>query len=340
MDKKYVPRHMSSKCEISSILKSGISTPLSREWQQEKILTKSKLVCPIFVLDISDEQTEIENMPGIKRYGPSNALEYIKDLTKKGLRSVIIFGVTTDVTKKDPYGTLADSPDGPVITLTKLLKKNLPDLFIICDVCLCEYTSHGHCGILQKDHTINRKKSIKRVASIALAYAKAGASCIAPSDMMDGHIKEIKNRLISSPYLNCLLMAYSAKFCSSLYGPFRNATCSTLLTNRSDYQIPVGALAMARRHLKRDSQEGADVLVIKPSTFSLDIIRDASLLSLDIPLAAFHVSGEYSMLCLAALKSVFDLKTIAFESHNAITRAGALIIISYFTPLFLDWLSF
>ncbi|CAL9732110.1 delta-aminolevulinic acid dehydratase [Monosporozyma unispora] len=327
--------------QISSILAGGYNHPLLREWQSERQLHKNMLIFPIFISDQPDDETAIESLPNIKRFGVNKIVDYLKPLVAKGLRSVIIFGVPLKPNSKDPVGTAADDPAGPVIQGIKLLKEAFPDLYIICDVCLCEYTSHGHCGVLYDDGTINRELSVARLAAVAVNYAKAGAHCVAPSDMIDGRIKEIKRGLINANIAHkTFVLSYAAKFSANLYGPFRDAACSSPSSgDRKRYQLPHAGRGLARRAVQRDMNEGADGIIVKPSTFYLDIMRDSSEICKDLPICAYHVSGEYAMLHAAAEKGVVDLKTIAMESHQGFLRAGARLIITYFAPEFLDWLS-
>ncbi|KAK6464497.1 hypothetical protein DFJ63DRAFT_71522 [Scheffersomyces coipomensis] len=325
---------------IGSVLQGGYNHPLSREWQNERQLTKNMFIFPLFISDDPEEESIIPALPNIKRYGTKTLIPYVKTLVEKGLRSVILFGVPLKDGVKDEVGTAADDPEGPVITSIKLLRQHFPDLFIMCDVCLCEYTSHGHCGILYEDGSLNREISALRIGQVAVNYAKAGANSVAPSDMIDGRIKDIKVGLINAGLAHkCLVMSYAAKFSGGLYGPFRDAAGSAPSHgDRKAYQLPPGGAGLARRALLRDMEEGADAVIVKPSTFYLDIISDASKLCKDYPICAYHVSGEYAMLHAAAEKNIVDLKTIAFESHQGFLRAGARLIISYFTPEFLEWL--
>ncbi|AMD22354.1 HGR015Cp [Eremothecium sinecaudum] len=330
-----------NQTHISSILGGGYNHPLLREWQNERQLTKNIFIFPLFVSDDPEEETAIPSLPGIKRFGIRKLLDYVVPLVNKGLRAVLLFGVPMKPGCKDMFGTAADDPDGPVIQAVKLLRKELPDLYIICDVCLCEYTSHGHCGVLYDDGSINREQSVRRIAAVAVNYAKAGAHCVAPSDMIDGRIRDIKLGLIQAGLAHkTFVMSYAAKFSGNLYGPFRDAACSAPSEgDRKCYQLPSGGRGLARRALRRDLDEGADGIIVKPSTFYLDIMADAAEIAKDIPICAYHVSGEYSMLHAAAEAGVVDLKSIAFEAHQGFLRAGARLIISYMTPEFLDWLS-
>jgi len=252
-----------------------------------------------------------------------------------------LFGVPFNC-EKDPRGTPADDPNGPVILAIKKLRELFPSLYIACDVCLCEYTSHGHCGLLNVDGTINTVPSVDRIADVALAYARAGADCVAPSDMMDGRVKGIKTKLIDAGYGNkCTLMSYSAKFASALYGPFREAAGSApAFGDRKCYQLPPGGRGLARRAILRDVGEGADIIMVKPAMPYLDVLADAAQIAPDHPLACYQVSGEFAMVVAGANAGVYDLRTMAFESVQCMLRAGATLILTYFTPDFLDWLEY
>lgn len=298
------------------------------------------LIYPLFITDVPDEQTLIPSLPNQHRLGLKRLPAYLDPLIAKGLRSVILFGVPTAAGTKDALGTAADDPKGPVISAIKLLRRQYPQLFIVADVCLCEYTSHGHCGILREDGSLNNQLSVDRVSDVAMAYAEAGAHCIAPSDMNDGRIRAIKLKLIETGIAHrVVLMSYSAKFSGCLYGPFRDAAGSApSFGDRKCYQLPPGGRGLARRAIKRDIQEGADIVMVKPASSYLDIISDAKDIGKDIPVAAYQVSGEFAMIHAGAKAGVFDLKAIAFESTEGILRAGASIVVSYFTPQFLDWL--
>ncbi|KAI6797679.1 Delta-aminolevulinic acid [Hortaea werneckii] len=326
--------------DISSQLHGGYSHPLARAWQAERQLTKSMLIYPIFVTDNPDEMEPIPSLPGQKRMGINRVVEFLRPLVQKGLRSVILFGVPLAPTAKDALGTAADDPQGPVMATLRLLRRAYPRLFLVADVCLCEYTSHGHCGILHDDGSLNNNLSVDRISDVAVAYAEAGAHCVAPSDMNDGRIRAIKLKLIEAGIAHkVVLMSYSAKFSGCLYGPFRDAAGSVpSFGDRRCYQLPPGGRGLARRAIHRDIGEGADIIMVKPATQYLDIISDAKDIGSDMPVAAYHVSGEYAMIHAAAKAGVFDLKTMAFEATEGILRAGASIVVSYFTPEFLDWL--
>lgn len=298
------------------------------------------LIYPLFISDSPDEETLIPSLPNQSRRSLSNLVPHLSPLVRKGLRSVILFGVPTAPNIKDALGTAADDPEGPVIQTIRLLRSKFPSLFIVADVCLCEYTSHGHCGILRDDGSLNNALSVDRISDVAIAYAQAGAHCVAPSDMNDGRIKAIKLKLIEAGIAHqVVVMSYSAKFSGCLYGPFRDAAGSCpSFGDRKCYQLPPGGRGLARRAIARDIQEGADIIMVKPASSYLDIISDAKEIGRDLPVAAYQVSGEFAMIHAGAKAGVFDLKTMAFESTEGILRAGATIVVSYFTPEFLDWL--
>ncbi|KAK4054619.1 Aminolevulinate dehydratase [Microbotryomycetes sp. JL221] len=324
---------------ISSTLQGGYFHPLLRALQAERHLTKDMLMYPIFITDEPDAEIVIKSLPGQKRWGINKLKGFLEPLVAKGLKSVILFGVPVKM-KKDSRGSPADHPETPVILATNLIKKEFPDVVIACDVCLCEYTDHGHCGEMRDDGTIENGASVKRIADVALAYAKAGAHMVAPSDMMDGRVRAIKQALIDNGFGNrCSLMSYSAKFASSMYGPFREAAGSTPgFGNRKCYQLPPNARGLAKRAIIRDANEGADIIMIKPTLPYLDILSEARDLVPNHPLACYQVSGEYAMIHAGANAGVYDLKTAAFETMDSFLRAGATLVLTYFTPDFLDWL--
>lgn len=303
------------------------------------MLNKSMFVYPLFITTNPDDENEIASLPGQKQWGINKLIPYLEKLVAKGLRSVLLFGVVPE-NYKDPQGSWADKDDTPVILAIRAIRENFPDLFVICDVCLCEYTSHGHCGLLREDGSINRRESVKRLAEVATNYARAGAQSVAPSDMIDGRILAIKESLIEADLAHStMLISYSAKFAGSLYGPFRDAAASCPKKgDRKAYQLPPAARGLARRALRRDIAEGADAFIMKPSTFYLDVVADAAEICRDYPIATYQVSGEFAMIHAGAEKGIFDLRTMAIESAQGCLRAGANILISYFTPNFLDWL--
>jgi len=294
---------------------------------------------PIFITDDPEASVPIPSLPGQCRWGVNKLQEFLQPLVEKGLQSVILFGVPLNCVK-DNRGTPADDSQGPVILAIRKLRELFPSLYIAVDVCLCEYTDHGHCGLLNHDKTINNASSVERIAQVALRYARAGAHCVAPSDMMDGRIKAIKRALIDDGLGNQVtLMSYSAKFASSLYGPFRDAAGSApSFGDRKCYQLPPGAKGLARRAIERDCAEGADIIMVKPALPYLDIISDAGQLAGDRPLACYQVSGEFAMIHAGAAAGVYDLQKMVIETMESMVRAGATVILTYFTPELLEWL--
>ncbi|CAO3693870.1 unnamed protein product [Rhizopus stolonifer] len=323
-----------------SILQGGYHTPLSRSWQLERTLTKEMLMYPIFISDEDDVLEPLESLPGQYRIGINRLREFIDPLYKKGLKSVILFGVPLKEGIKDPTGSKADDPKGPTMSAIRLLRKEFVDLFVACDVCLCEYTSHGHCGILCEDGTLNNELSVQRIKQVAMNYAQQGAQCVAPSDMMDGRIRAIKEGLMEIGLAHkVMLISYAAKFSGPWYGPFRDAANSTpSFGDRKCYQLPSGGRRLARRAIQRDMEEGADCIMVKPGLPYLDIVREASEIAADYPISVYQVSGEYSMLYHSAKAGVFDLKAAVMDSMTGFLRAGATLILTYYTPQLLTWL--
>ena len=298
------------------------------------------LMYPLFITDRPDDQIAVPSLPNQYQIGLNKLIPFLKPLIKKGLRSVIIFGVPLAPGAKDALGTMADDPSGPVIQAIRLLRSTFPSLYVTADVCMCEYTSHGHCGILREDGSLNNTLSVERLSDIAVAYAQAGAHCVAPSDMNDGRVRAIKLKLIEAGISHqVVLMSYAAKFSGCLYGPFRDAAGSSpSFGDRKCYQLPPSGRGLARRAIQRDINEGADIIMVKPAGAYLDIISDAKELGRDLPVAAYQVSGEYAMIHAGAKAGVFELKAMVMESMQGILRAGGSIVTTYFVPELLDWL--
>ncbi|KAK3602548.1 hypothetical protein CHS0354_003800 [Potamilus streckersoni] len=322
------------------VLHSGYHHPVLRSWQTTNTsITIDNFIYPLFIVDDEDALQEIPSMPGQFRYGINKLKAAIKPLVEKGLKCVLIFGVPSKI-PKDNRGTGADLPNSPAMLAIRMLRQWFPNLLIASDVCLCPYTCHGHCGILFEDGSINNEASIARLAEISVSYAKAGCQIIAPSDMMDGRIGAIKKALKENGLGSKVsVMSYSAKFASSFYGPFRDAAKSTpSFGDRKCYQLPPGSTGLAERAVDRDVQEGADILMVKPGMAYLDIVKTMKTKYPSHPMAVYQVSGEYAMLYHGAKAGAFDLKTVLLEVLASMRRAGADIIISYYTPQLLDWL--
>ncbi|KJE98177.1 delta-aminolevulinic acid dehydratase, variant 1 [Capsaspora owczarzaki ATCC 30864] len=331
---------MSQPLPATHELHSGYFHPTLRSWQSNAAhLAASQLIYPLFISDVEDNWEEIGSLPGQFRFGLAHIDRVVAPLVAKGLRTVLLFGVPVQV-PKDATGSLADADDSCVARAVRHLRKTYPSLLVACDVCLCPYTSHGHCGILYDDGTINNQASTERLAQVALSYARAGCQIIAPSDMMDGRIASIKTALRGAHlHSKVSVMSYSAKFASCFYGPFRDAAKSAPAAgDRKCYQLPPGARGLALRATDRDVAEGADMLMVKPGGPYLDIVRDVKNKYPDVPLAIYHVSGEFAMLWHAAKAGAFDLRAAVLETVRGMRRAGADIIITYYTPQLLDWL--
>ncbi|RZB40182.1 ALAD and/or DEAD domain containing protein [Asbolus verrucosus] len=258
------------------ILHSGMFNSTLRDWQTLKTeLTPKNFMYPIFIIENDDEIQPIESMPGVSRYGLNKLQGHLEPLVQKGLTSVLLFGVV-DKLPKDGLGSHADSQENPVIRALPKLRSWFPTLTIACDVCLCPYANHGHCGILYPDGSINNTASIERIAQVAVSYAKAGAHIVAPSDMMDGRIGAIKDKLAAHNLRNkTAVLSYTAKFASGFYGPFRDAAKSApAFGDRKCYQLPPGSTGLALRAAERDVAEGADMLMVKPVLSYMDILKE------------------------------------------------------------------
>lgn len=326
---------------IKHELHSSYSNALKREWQEDATkITSSNLMYPIFIVDGINQKQDILALPGQSRWSIDRLPELLDPLVKKGLKSILLFGVPQHLIK-DAIGSSATSSTQPVVqsAIELIRKKYGENIIIACDLCLCAYTDHGHCGILQANGLIDNQRSIDRLAEIGLSYAKAGADIIAPSDMMDGRIGAIKHILAKNNLKHVSVMSYAIKFASCFYGPFRDAAASAPASgDRKKYQLPPGGNGLALRALERDIEEGADFVMVKPGMPYLDLVRQAKD-SCNVPIAIYHVSGEYAMLYHAASKGAFDLRAAVTEALTCFRRAGATIIITYFTPDILDWLS-
>uniref|UniRef100_A0AAY5L9D2 Delta-aminolevulinic acid dehydratase n=1 Tax=Esox lucius TaxID=8010 RepID=A0AAY5L9D2_ESOLU len=309
-----------------SLLHSGYFHPTLRYWQTcASDLRPENLIYPIFVTDSPDAVEPIASLPRQARYGVNKLEGMLRPLVENGLKCVLIFGVPAKIAK-DERGSGADTDDTPAVLAVKKIKSLFPGLLMACDVCLCPYTSHGHCGILQEDGTLDNGASCQRLAEVALAYARAGCHIIAPSDMMDGRVGAIKQSLMSNEMGNKLPFNKDAAQSKPAFG------------DRRCYQLPPGARGLALRAVDRDVKEGADMLMVKPGLPYLDIVREVKDKHPTHPLAVYNVSGEFAMLWHAAQAGAFDLRTAVLESMTAFRRAGADIIITYYTPELLNWL--
>jgi len=297
------------------------------------------LMYPIFISHDPNGEEDIPSMPGIKRWGVNKLSGHLKPIVDNGLGSVLIFGVPSPAVK-DETGSAAEDPKrSPVIPAVQLIRASFPSVLVACDVCLCTWTSHGHCGLIPKnDGQIDIGASTKRLAEIAVAFAKGGCQVIAPSDMMDGRVLAIKSALKAAGLGRTIpVLSYSSKFASCLYGPFRDAAGSApTFGDRRTYQLPSGSAGLAIRAADRDVEEGADMLMVKPGIFYLDIIAKIKSRHPHHPLFAYQVSGEYSMIMKGAESGLFNLDAAVMESLHSFRRAGTDVVISYFTPRVLE----
>jgi len=303
-----------------------------RDMVKETRIAPSNLIYPIFVKeDLKTGSKEpIDTMPEQYRYSPEAAADELKKLEEKGLNAIILFGIPR---KKDNIGSSAFDDKGIIQETIKLLKDET-NLFIITDVCLCQYTSHGHCGIVQNQEILN-DETLEYLARIAVSHARAGADMVAPSDMMDGRIAAIRKNLDENGFQDIPIMSYAVKYASSFYAPFREAVSSApSFGDRKTYQMDPSNAREAIIEAKLDLEEGADILMVKPALPYLDIIKSLKE-EFNTPLAAYNVSGEYSML-MAAIKKGYLTEDSIYESILSIKRAGADLIISHFTPKLLN----
>lgn len=326
--------------EAKHILHSGYFHPVLRNLQSSNCeITPYNLMYPVFIVDDANAVQPVASMPGVNRFGVNRLKEGLEPIVRKGLKSILLFGVAENLSK-DATGSNADSSKNPVILALPLLRQWFPNLIIACDVCLCPYTSHGHCGLLLPSGAINNEASIQRISEVALSYAKAGAHIVAPSDMMDGRIAAIKKALSGAGLSNTVcVLSYAAKFASGFYGPFRDAAKSAPSSgDRKCYQLPPASKGLAARATLRDVNEGADMLMVKPGLAYLDIVRQTKEAHPEYPLFIYQVSGEFAMIIHAAKTGAIDLRTVLEEILVAMRRAGGDCIITYFTPQILEWI--
>jgi porphobilinogen synthase len=301
-------------------------TPALRALACETRLSPEQLVAPLFVLKGQGIRQPIASMPGHARLSPDLAAEEAASLASLGVRSVLLFGLPEH---KDPEGSGAWDPDGPVPQAIHRIKAAAPALAIWADVCLCEYTDHGHCGVLDQ-HGVRNDETLPLLSRAAVAYARAGADVIAPSDMMDGRVGAIRKALDEAGFSDVVVVSYAVKYASAFYGPFREAAGSTPQTgDRRGYQMDPPNVREAVREALADVDEGADMVMVKPGLPYLDVIR-AVRERVDVPVVAYQVSGEYAMLHAAAERGWIDLPRATAETVVALRRAGADLVITYF----------
>ena len=295
-----------------------------RNLVRETKVSKSELIYPIFIEEGENIKKPVESMPGIFRYSIDRADELLEEITDSSISGLLIFGIPKH---KDELATSAYDDNGVTQQAIRYIKENYPKLLVIADVCLCEYTSHGHCGVVN-DHKIINDETLPLLSKMAVSLAKAGADIIAPSDMMDGRVAAIRDALDENGFTDTPIMSYSAKFASAYYSPFRDAAESApCFGDRKTYQMDGANGREALREIEDDIAESADIVMVKPALAYLDIVKEAS--RLGYPLAVYNVSGEYSMVKAAAQNGWIDEKKIVLENLTAMKRAGANIIITY-----------
>ena len=308
--------------------------PAIRSMIRETRLSTSSFVYPMFIRHGSGIKETIDPMPGCYHISLDLLAEEAQEVYDLGIPAVLLFGLPAD---KDPLGTEAYDPEGIIQEAIRIIKKATPDLMVIGDVCLCEYTDHGHCGVIAGNQ-IDNDQTLDLLGKTGLAQIQAGADMVAPSAMMDGQVRAIRETLDASGYSNSPIMGYAAKYASSFYGPFRVAADSTpQFGDRRTYQMDPANARMAMREIETDISEGADIVMVKPALAYLDVIRQARD-RFDLPLAAYNVSGEYSLVKAASKMGWVDEKPITMELLTAIQRAGADIIISYHAKEVAKWL--
>ena len=301
--------------------------PGIRRLVAETRLHAADLIQPAFVCPGTKIQRDIPAMPGVKTYSVDLLVEEGKKLVDAGISSILLFGTPQ---KKDAQGSEAWADDGAVQQALQALKKECPSLYLITDVCLCAYTLAGHCGLPSDHGTVLNDPSIELLGKIAVSHAKAGADMVAPSDMMDGRVAAIRRALDESGFQYTPIMSYAAKYASAFYGPFRDAQDSTpQFGDRKTYQMDPANRREAVREVLQDLEEGADMVMVKPAMPYLDVISDVRA-AVDVPVAAYQVSGEYAMIKAAAQNGWIDERAAALESLMAIKRAGADLIVTYF----------
>ncbi len=305
-----------------------------RSLVRETFLDKSDFIYPMFIIEGENIKNPIESMPGIYQYSIDTMGEELDRVVESGVLGVMLFGVPSH---KDEVGSGAYDDNGITQRAIRKIKENYPNLLVVADVCLCEYTSHGHCGIIKNNDVVN-DETLPLLCKSSVSLAKAGADIIAPSDMMDGRVKAIREALDENGFINIPIMAYSAKYASGYYSPFRDAAHSAPSKfDRKTYQMDIANRKEAMIEIEQDIIEGADIVMVKPALAYLDIIREASD-RFDVPICAYNVSGEYAMAKVTASHGFIDLKKIVFENLIAMKRAGAKIIITYHAIEVSNWL--
>ncbi len=306
-----------------------------RTMVRETALDPADFIAPLFVVPGQGVRQPVPSMPGVDRTSPELTAKDVKALWDLGVKSVILFGIPDH---KDARGTSSADPEGPVCRAVRAIKSESPQTIVMTDICLCEYTDHGHCGVLNGEYVVN-DATLPILAEEALAHVKAGADVVAPSDMMDGRVAAIRALLDREGYVNTPILAYSAKYASGFYGPFRDAAESTpAFGDRRAYQMDPANVREAVKEILSDVDEGADMVMVKPALAYMDVIRAAKEAT-NVPLACYNVSGEYSMVKAAAQNGWIDGKRITLEILTAFKRAGADLILTYHAREAAEWLA-
>lgn len=300
---------------------------------RENHISVDDLILPLFVEEGIDDRVPIASMPGVFRYPEHGLAEQVKLAWQAGIRAIILFGVSHH---KDAIGSDTWSDDGLMVRMIRIAKETAPDMVVISDNCFCEYTDHGHCGVLCNDH-VDNDATLENLQLQVLAAARAGVDMIAPSGMMDGMIAAIREALDSQGFSHIPVMSYSSKFASAFYGPFRDAVDSSFKGNRNAYQMDPANGREALAESLQDVYEGADILMVKPALAYLDVVANIRA-NTDRPLAVYHVSGEYAMVKAAAAAGVIDERAVVMETIMSFKRAGADLIITYYAHDIANWL--
>lgn len=309
-------------------------TSAIRDMVRETVLNSNDFIYPIFVVEGENIKKEIPSLVGNYHWSLDRLPEVIDEVIKTGIKGIILFGIPDE---KDEIASSAFREDGIVQRAIRKVKEISKDLFVITDVCMCQYTCHGHCGII-KNERIDNDETLKYLAKIALSHAKAGADMVAPSDAMDGRVKIIRDILDENGFEHIAIMSYSAKYSSAMYGPFREAANSTpQFGDRNSYQMDPANGRESMREIAADIEEGADIVMVKPAILYLDIIKEASM-TFNMPIAAYNVSGEYAMIKTAGANGLIDEKRAALEMLTSIKRAGAKLIITYYALEASKWI--
>ena len=305
-----------------------------RSMMQETRLHPKDFIYPVFVIEGENIKNPVASMPGIYQYSIDRVEEILEQIKEAGIGGIMLFGIPRH---KDPQGSQAYAADGITRRAVRYIKENYPEIYIVVDICLCEYTSHGHCGMVHGEEILN-DETLPYLVKMAVSLAEAGADMAAPSDMMDGRVAAIREGLDQAGFTQMPIMAYSAKFASAYYGPFRDAAHSAPgFGDRKSYQMDFANGQEAIREIGADIEEGADIVMVKPALAYLDVLKEAAL-TFKVPLAVYNVSGEYAMVKAAAANGWIDEKRIVMENLTAMKRAGAQIIITYHALDAVKWL--